>query len=213
MGKERDALGAKRTDAKTRGTPWCLVELPPLLSARAKWAGVSPAGLAASSLLGVWDLCLSGSGLMVKEPSRPQFLWKCCSLSRVQLLATPWTVARQAPWPVEFSRQEYWSGLPFATLGDLPDSGMEPVSLASLALAARFFSSRVISMSKKTGFPKWTSVSLPKLIFCGFLIWHPLINEKHFRKDLFFRAGSSKVWTYSLRPHLLNLLETHLSFL
>ena len=50
--------------------------------------------------------------------------------SHVQLYATPWTVARQAPLSMEFSRQEYWSGLPFLPPGDLPDPGIEPKSLA-----------------------------------------------------------------------------------
>ena len=49
-------------------------------------------------------------------------------LSRVQLLATPWTVAHQAPLSMGFSRQEYWSGLPFPSPGDLPDPGIEPRS-------------------------------------------------------------------------------------
>ena len=40
--------------------------------------------------------------------------------------ASPWTIARQAPLPVEFSRQEYWSGLPFPTPGDLPNPGSNP---------------------------------------------------------------------------------------
>ena len=44
--------------------------------------------------------------------------------------ATPWTVARQAPLSVEFSRQEYWSGLPFPSPGDLPDPGIKPASPA-----------------------------------------------------------------------------------
>ena len=48
-------------------------------------------------------------------------------------------VACQAPLSVEFSRQEYWTGLPFPAPGDFPDSGIEPPSLASLALAGRFF--------------------------------------------------------------------------
>jgi len=61
------------------------------------------------------------------------------SLSRVRLFATLWTVAGQAPLSVEFSRQENWRGLPFPTLGDLLDPGIEPVSLASPALASRFF--------------------------------------------------------------------------
>ena len=47
-------------------------------------------------------------------------------LSQVRLFATPWTAAYQAPPSMEFSRQEYWSGLPFPSPGDLPDSGIEP---------------------------------------------------------------------------------------
>ena len=49
-------------------------------------------------------------------------------LSRVQLFATPWTVAHQAPPSMGFSRQEYWSGLPFPSPGDLPDPGIKPRS-------------------------------------------------------------------------------------
>ena len=41
---------------------------------------------------------------------------------------TPWTVAHQAPLSMEFSRQEYWSGVPFPSSGDLPDPGIEPES-------------------------------------------------------------------------------------
>ena len=52
------------------------------------------------------------------------------SLGRVRLFATPWTVAYQAPPSTGFSRQEYWSGLPFPSPGDLPDSGIEPGSPA-----------------------------------------------------------------------------------
>ena len=52
------------------------------------------------------------------------------SLSRVWLFATPWTVAYQASPSMGFSRQEYWSGLPFPSPGDLPDPGIEPGSLA-----------------------------------------------------------------------------------
>ena len=52
---------------------------------------------------------------------------------------TPWIVAHQAPLYMEFSKQEYWSGLPFPTPGDIPDPRIEPVYLASPALAGRFF--------------------------------------------------------------------------
>ena len=61
------------------------------------------------------------------------------SLSRIRLFATKWTVTRQAPLSMEFPRQEYWRGLPFPSPGDLPDPGIEPVSLESPALGGRFF--------------------------------------------------------------------------
>ena len=51
--------------------------------------------------------------------------------SHVPLFSTLWTVAQQAPLPMGFSRQEYWSGLPCPTPGDLPDPGIEPASLLS----------------------------------------------------------------------------------
>ena len=55
---------------------------------------------------------------------------KVVSRSVVSDSATPWTVARQAPLSVRFSRQEYWSGLPFPSLGDLPNPGIKPRSPA-----------------------------------------------------------------------------------
>ena len=51
---------------------------------------------------------------------------------------TPWIVIHQAPLSMEFSRQEYWSGLPFPTSGDLPDPGVESLSLESPAVAGGF---------------------------------------------------------------------------
>ena len=53
-------------------------------------------------------------------------------------------VAHEAPLSMEFSRQEYWNGLPFPTPGDLPDPGIEPTSLVSPALADGFFTTRTI---------------------------------------------------------------------
>ena len=48
------------------------------------------------------------------------------SLSHIQLFVTPWTVARQAPLSMGFSRQEYWNGLPFPPPGNLPNPGIKP---------------------------------------------------------------------------------------
>ena len=62
------------------------------------------------------------------------------SLSRVRLFVTPWTVAHhQAPLSMGFSRQEYWSGLSCPPPGYLPDLGIEPMSLVSVALAGELF--------------------------------------------------------------------------
>ena len=58
-----------------------------------------------------------------------------CSVAQSCLtLCTPWSVGRQAPPSMGFSGQEYWSGLPFSTPGDLPDPGIEPTSPTSPAL-------------------------------------------------------------------------------
>ena len=59
--------------------------------------------------------------------------------SCVQLFATLWTVACQAPLPMGFSRQDYWSALPCPPPGQLPNPGIEPTSLRSPALVTGFF--------------------------------------------------------------------------
>ena len=63
------------------------------------------------------------------SPSQYQKV-KVKSLSHVRLFATLWTVAHQAPPSMGFSRQEYWSGVPFLSPGDLPDPGIKPRSPA-----------------------------------------------------------------------------------
>ena len=75
-------------------------------------------------------------------PQTPSGL--CCAvLSCVWLFATPWTVACQAPRSMEFSRQEYWSGLPYPSPGDLPNLGIKTGSPASPALVGRFFTTEL----------------------------------------------------------------------
>ena len=66
-------------------------------------------------------------------------LTQSCRLSSVWLFVILWTTGHQAPLSMEFSGQDYWSGLLCPPPGDLPDPGMEPVSLISPALAVRFF--------------------------------------------------------------------------
>ena len=69
------------------------------------------------------------------------WFWAKPVCSVVSDSATSWTVASQAPLSMEFSRQEYWSGLPFPSPGNLPYPGIKPTSLASPALAGRIFTS------------------------------------------------------------------------
>ena len=68
-----------------------------------------------------------------------------CVLSRVRLFVTSGIVALQSPLCMKFSKQEYWSGLPFPSLGDLPNPGIEPMSLASPELAEK----NILKVEKK----------------------------------------------------------------
>ena len=95
--------------------------------------------------LGTWILVTGGGHLEnpVTLGDPKVFQWASqvalSHFSRVLTVCDPWTVARQAPLPMGFSRQDYWSGLPFPLPGDLPDLGMELASLTSPVLAGGFF--------------------------------------------------------------------------
>ena len=84
--------------------------------------GIEPTSLASPSLAGGFF-----TSRAAWEAEYAVEKWKY-SLSRVQLFSIPWTVACQVPLAMEFSRQEHWNGLPFPSSGDLPDSGIKPVS-------------------------------------------------------------------------------------
>ena len=75
----------------------------------------------------------------LKESYKDAELHCAPSLSHVWLFVTSWTVARQAPRSIGFSRQEYWSGFQCPPPGNLPDPGIKPISLMSPALAGGFF--------------------------------------------------------------------------
>ena len=68
-------------------------------------------------------MCLGDFGVVLLAGESEVKLLSC-----VRLFVNPWTGAHQAPPSQEFSRQEYWSGLPFPSPGDLPDPGIEPRS-------------------------------------------------------------------------------------
>ena len=98
------------------------------------------------------------------------------SLSRVWLFVSPWTVAHQAPLSKEFSRQEYWSGLPLPSPGVLPDPGIELTPPTFPALAGRFFTSAPIG---KLGGTKYISLFFQLgICFCSafFLFYHLPVN-------------------------------------
>ena len=72
------------------------------------------------------------------------------ALSHVQFFVTPWTVTHPNLLSMGFSRQEYWSGLPFPPPGDLPDPGIQPAAPTS-ALAGRFFTSEPLGKPENEG--------------------------------------------------------------
>ena len=85
------------------------------------------------------------------KPKKWSFQRRVCLLghfSHVWLCVTWWTVALQAPPSLGFSREEYWRGLPCPPPRDLPDSGIEPVSLTSLALTGSFFTTSVTKTTR-----------------------------------------------------------------
>ena len=130
---------------------WCLLEGVCLLASSCVFAlGAGGAGLERVLTLQDWFSWSSpvSSCSSLKTPSYflGLFIYKrACMLRRfscVWLFVTLWTVAQQTPLSMGFSRQEYWSGLPRPPPGDLPNPGIEPMSLMSPALAGGFFTTR-----------------------------------------------------------------------
>ena len=89
------------------------------------------------------------------------------SCYHVCVFVTPWTAAHQAPLSVEFSRQEYWSGLPFHFPGDLPDPEIAPTSLVSVSCAGRWILYHWATQEAPTGLP----------IFHGPPVWLSVRNS------------------------------------
>ena len=82
--------------------------------------------------------------LRLKSSPVNNFCSVLCYVASVRTASvTPWTVARQAPLFMGFSRQEYWSGMPCHLPGDLLNPGIKPKSLAASALAGRFFTTSI----------------------------------------------------------------------
>ena len=84
------------------------------------------------------NICIKHTTVVALHYNQNRSCATCC---HVHLFVTPWAVAFQAPLSMQFSRQEYWKGLPFPPRGDLPDSGVEPAPPVSAALQADSLSS------------------------------------------------------------------------
>ena len=124
-------------------------------------------------------------------------LEKVKPFSRVQLFMTPWTVACRAPLSMEFYRQEYWSGLPFPSPGDLPDTGIEP---RSPTLQADSLPSKPPGKPKRRKWPL-TPVFLPRKChgqrsLVGYRPW----GHKRLQHDLV-----TKQQQHSFHPHFPRL--------
>ena len=115
------------------------------------------------------------------------------SLSRVRLFVTLWTVARRTPLSMQFPRQEYWSGLPFPSPGDLPNPEIEPafpaVQVVS-CIAGRFSTNWAVcleyfpSRSRMSVFSKFGSLS--SLPDCPICTDFPSLPECHFSTQFHF---------------------------
>ena len=93
-----------------------------------------------------FTLTLHGDGCPPQVPARSRGHhtlsikgYMLSPFSCVQFFATPWTIAHQAPLSMGFSRREYWNGLPYPYSRDLPETWTESMSLTSLVLASKFF--------------------------------------------------------------------------
>ena len=118
------------------GTPWTVAHQGPLsmgFPRQEYWSGLPfpPSGALPYPGIEPASPILAGRFFTTEPPVCARML---SYFSCIPLFATPWTVAQQAPLSMGFPRQEYWSGLPFLSLGDLPDPGIKPVSAVSPAL-------------------------------------------------------------------------------
>ena len=120
------------------------------------------------------------------------------TLNRVRLFTTPWTISLEAPLSMGFPRQEYWSGLPFPSPGDLPNPGIKPESPESPALAGRSFT---------TG-ATWEALSCFIKCLDSLFLCEDYANIHYFSSSLYFFKGF--FYTFNLHitfPSLFNMLK------
>ena len=142
-------------------------------------------------------------GLVEKKSSKTiiknrEIVWKCSSLSGVQIFANPWTVAHQVLQSMGFFRQEYWSGLPFPSPGELPDPGIEP---KSPTLQEDYFT---IWVTREAYLKRGKCYTKDMLT----VIWHPgkrsILIIAEWMREGFFKAVNVWVATESLEAFPAN---------
>ena len=122
------------------------------------------------------------------------------SLSHVRLFATPWTVAYQAPPSMGFSRQEYCSGLPFPSPGDLPDQGIKPgsPSLQADALTSEPPGKPLLQKFAQIHVHRFSDAILPSLLLCPLLLLPSIFpNIRVFSSESAFCIRWPKNWSVS----------------
>ena len=127
--------GGVRTKLEDTQISWR--KSPALMELRVWWSVMNWTVSSLNSHAEALIPCVAVSGDRVFREMR------ACMFSGVWLFMTLWTVARQAPLSMGFSRQEYWSGLPFPSPGDLPNSGTKPESLVSWIGRQILYSSKI----------------------------------------------------------------------
>ena len=128
---------------------------------------------------------------------------------------TPWSIACQAPLSMKFSRHEYWSGLPFPVLGDLPHPGIKPESLASSALTGRFFTTTVsweaqiyiLGFTYIFDFYKWLWIIYLNLFFSYFFTYTVFVGTIHVTSKCFLVCDGIHPphFTYPLPPNFTTI--------
>ena len=132
-----------------------------------------------------------------------------CVLSRfnpVWFFATLWTVAHQAPLSLGFSRQEYWGGFPCTPSGNLPDPGIKPMSLMSLALVYRFFT------TSTTGKLRTMSVCVLVTQLCPTL-WDPWTVAHQAPLSMGFSGKNTGLGCHFLLQGIFSIKESNLDLL
>ena len=122
----------------------------------------------------------------------------CCAklLQLCPFFVIPWTVARKAPLSMGFSRQGYWSGLPFPPPGDLPDPRIKPASLKSPTLADRFFITRTKSHTENTS--KFERIGPWSFASSSIFTWLLTISTAFCRENVSTTSRTQKI---CLRVH------------